>query len=203
MTARRDTRAELLAAATEEFARHGLPGARVQAIVGSARVNERMLYHHFGSKEGLYRAVLEEAWGALRRDWYPMLEDAAEMPPREGMRHALAGFFDVMWRRRALRGLLLHEAWQGFTYRVPAGPEALPPGLRELYRRGQRAGVFHRDKSFELFYCTVVGALAAAPILAGRFTGVLPALAEQTATEPIRDQMVALLMDGVCRSAHG
>jgi AcrR family transcriptional regulator len=54
------TRHRLLDAAFEEFVMHGLAGARVAAIVKRARVNPRMLYHYFGSKEGLFEALLAE-----------------------------------------------------------------------------------------------------------------------------------------------
>lgn len=52
------TRAKLLSAATQAFVRLGPAGARVDAIVAAAGVNKRMLYHHFGDKQGLYQAVL-------------------------------------------------------------------------------------------------------------------------------------------------
>mgnify|MGYP000922532668 CR=1 FL=1 len=54
------TRRRILAAALEEFAEKGIDGARVDRIAERARSNKRMLYHHFGSKEGLYRAVLHQ-----------------------------------------------------------------------------------------------------------------------------------------------
>lgn len=59
-------RASILAAATAAFAALGLGGARVDAIAGQAGVNKRMLYHYFGNKDDLYRAVLEEAYAAIR-----------------------------------------------------------------------------------------------------------------------------------------
>lgn len=60
------TRARILAAATAEFAKNGLGGARVDAIAARARSNKRMLYHYFGSKEGLFTAVVEEAYKDIR-----------------------------------------------------------------------------------------------------------------------------------------
>ena len=42
------------------FSSKGLEGARVDEIVKAGAVNVRMLYHYFGSKEGLYAAVLAE-----------------------------------------------------------------------------------------------------------------------------------------------
>ena len=60
------TRAAILAAATQEFTANGLTGARVDAIANRARVNKRMIYHYFGDKEGLYLAVLEATYAAIR-----------------------------------------------------------------------------------------------------------------------------------------
>ncbi len=50
----------ILAAALAEFSAKGIAGARVDRIAEAARTNKRMLYHYFGSKEGLYRAVLHQ-----------------------------------------------------------------------------------------------------------------------------------------------
>jgi AcrR family transcriptional regulator len=54
------TRRRILAAALAEFAEKGIDGARVDRIAERAQSNKRLLYHHFGSKEGLYRAVLQQ-----------------------------------------------------------------------------------------------------------------------------------------------
>jgi AcrR family transcriptional regulator len=57
------TRRAILAAALREFARVGPAGARVDRIAAEAGVNKRMLYHYFGNKAGLYRALLAEHEG--------------------------------------------------------------------------------------------------------------------------------------------
>jgi AcrR family transcriptional regulator len=61
------TRQAILAAAREEFAQHGLSGARVDAIAARTNTVKRMIYYYFGSKEGLYLAVLEDAYADIRR----------------------------------------------------------------------------------------------------------------------------------------
>ncbi|HWA36496.1 MAG TPA: helix-turn-helix domain-containing protein, partial [Burkholderiales bacterium] len=48
------TRRRILDAATVEFARFGLGGARVDRIAERARANKRMRYYYFGSKEDLF-----------------------------------------------------------------------------------------------------------------------------------------------------
>ena len=60
------TASRILNAATREFAHHGYQGARTERIVAKARCNMRMLYHYYGSKEGLYLAVLESIYGNIR-----------------------------------------------------------------------------------------------------------------------------------------
>ncbi|MBL4918550.1 TetR/AcrR family transcriptional regulator [Szabonella alba] len=60
------TRARILLAAKREFAKNGLGGARVDLIAEKARANKRMIYHYFGSKEGLFQTVLENAYIDIR-----------------------------------------------------------------------------------------------------------------------------------------
>jgi AcrR family transcriptional regulator len=64
MTSRREenaeaTRVALLAAARRVFAASGFSGADVGAIAAEARVTTGAIYHHFGSKKGLFQAVAE------------------------------------------------------------------------------------------------------------------------------------------------
>jgi TetR/AcrR family transcriptional regulator len=59
------TREKILASARKEFSEKGLNGARVDRIAGASGVNKAMIYYHFGSKEALYRAVLDELLGQL------------------------------------------------------------------------------------------------------------------------------------------
>ena len=52
------TRRRLLDAAAAEFAELGIAGARVDRIAAAARTNKAQIYHYFGSKDGLFEAVL-------------------------------------------------------------------------------------------------------------------------------------------------
>lgn len=54
------TRESILRAATKVFARDGYAGGRVDEISKAAKSYDRMIYYYFGSKQGLYVAVLEE-----------------------------------------------------------------------------------------------------------------------------------------------
>jgi TetR/AcrR family transcriptional regulator len=86
------TRARILAAATTEFAAHGFSGARVERIVEGARCNMRMIYHHFGSKEALYIAVLEAVYEDLRTQERDLHLDAQD--PKAAMERLILFTFD-------------------------------------------------------------------------------------------------------------
>ena len=72
------TRGRILSAALKEFAANGFTGARVDAIAERAAINKRMLYHYFGNKEHLFRAVLRLKM-SQRQAWAETLSgEAAE-----------------------------------------------------------------------------------------------------------------------------
>jgi AcrR family transcriptional regulator len=86
------TREDILDVATEEFSEFGLSGARVDSIAEKTRTSKRMIYYYYGSKEGLYLAVLERAYRKIRS-----LESdlqLAELPPEEALRQLIGTTFD-------------------------------------------------------------------------------------------------------------
>jgi AcrR family transcriptional regulator len=77
------TKARILDAAKKEFAKNGLGGARVDVIAEKARANKRMIYHYFGSKEGLFQTVLENAYVHIRTAEQKLNLD--HLAPREAL----------------------------------------------------------------------------------------------------------------------
>lgn len=139
------TRARILAAATQEFARHGLAGARGDRIARAARTSERMVYYYFGSKEGLFRAVLEAAYLSLQQAERSLELD--HLPPEQ----ALDAFCRFVWRyyleHPEFIGLVNTENLYRAEHlqRSPHLAELVSPVvelLRALLARGVRAGVF-------------------------------------------------------------
>lgn len=62
-----DPKRALLAAATKLFAQRGYSGVSVRDIALAAKVNHGLVHRHFGSKEGLLRAVMQDQADALAR----------------------------------------------------------------------------------------------------------------------------------------
>jgi TetR/AcrR family transcriptional regulator len=192
-----DSRAALLQAAAEEFALSGLKGTRIREIVQRSGVNERMIYHHFGSKEGLFKAVVEHEFGGMGRDWRAALAQVRGLAPYEGMRLAFSTLFDLVHNRPLIVALALQEGIGGYSAREPLTTDALPAELRELHERGVETGVFRRDVDFDVLYATVLAAVMVTPNMAGRF----PSLLAERGMDGLREQLLALVMDGLTGGA--
>jgi TetR/AcrR family transcriptional regulator len=76
------SRAAILKAALAEFAQQGLAGARMDAIASAAEVNKALLYYYFGSKDGLYTAVLDDFFQRLRERIHRALDTSAPLGER-------------------------------------------------------------------------------------------------------------------------
>jgi TetR/AcrR family transcriptional regulator len=89
-----ESRAAILDAAAQEFAEHGIDGARTDAIAREARVNKALLYYYFNDKETLYGAVLDVAFSGLKEKAFRALDSAA--PPREKILNYVGAYFDFI-----------------------------------------------------------------------------------------------------------
>lgn len=86
------TKENILKIATEEFVAAGFSGARVDEIAERTKTSKRMIYYYFGSKEGLYLAVLEQAYTKIRTLESEL--DLEKMPPIQAMAQLIASTFD-------------------------------------------------------------------------------------------------------------
>ncbi len=139
------TRADIIEVATREFADKGLAGARIDLIAEAMRTSKRMIYYYFGNKEGLYLAVLENAYSRMRGIEAELhLED---LPPEDALRKLVGHTVDYQLAHPEFIRLVMNENMHRGEYlqqskviqklNVPA-----IQGLRQVLERGQRAGVF-------------------------------------------------------------
>jgi AcrR family transcriptional regulator len=142
------SKADILAVATEEFALNGLSGARVDAIADRTRTSKRMIYYYFGSKEGLYRAVLEKAYGDIRALDSEQKSDSAT--PEESIRRIIDVTFDYDETHPNFISLVTVEnIHRGRNIdQLPSIKErnaAVIRTLADLLERGAKAGKFRAD----------------------------------------------------------
>ena len=138
-------RRDIVAVARAEFAEKGLSGARVDEIAAKTSNSKRMIYYYFGDKEGLYRAVLEEAYARIRAFERSLELDALD--PREAMARLTAFTFDYHADNPDFVRLVMIENIHHGRH-LAASPKIGSLNLSaiamigEIYRRGLADGVF-------------------------------------------------------------
>lgn len=141
------TRRNIVEVATREFAQKGYGSARVDAIASRTRTSKRMIYYYFGSKEGLYLAVLEEAYGAIRRTEATLDLDA--LAPEEALRTLVSSTFDYYQKHPEFVRLVMNENIMDGVHMARSNAigklnVTVIDATRRIVARGQKAGVFRR-----------------------------------------------------------
>ncbi len=139
------TMAEILEVATHEFADKGLAGARIDAIAAATRTSKRMIYYYFGSKDGLYLAVLEEAYRRMRSIEADLHLD--DLAPVAALRRLVEFTYDHHQGNEDFIRLVMNENMHRAQYlRESRGIRALNvkaiDSIRGLYERGVAQGDF-------------------------------------------------------------
>ncbi len=152
------TRGEILDAARVEFVEKGLDGARVDGIAARAAINKRLIYHYFGNKEGLYTAVLEEAYRQIREGERAL--DLENQTPEQAMRRLVRFTFEHFRDNPWFISLLNTENLQRARYlrALPVIRELHSPlvgEIRSILEKGAAAGSFRDDVDPVDLYITI------------------------------------------------
>jgi AcrR family transcriptional regulator len=89
----RATRGQLIEVATGLFADHGYEGTSIEAVLAAAGVSRGALYHHFASKEALFRAVLEAVSDRVTAEVTEAIRDCAD--PVDALRIGAMAWIDL------------------------------------------------------------------------------------------------------------
>ena len=139
------TRDSILRAATKVFAKHGFAGGRIEQISKAAKSYDRMIYYYFGSKEGLFIAVLEEMYRRFNEAEAKLVLDVAR--PVE----ALTAVIRFMW---------------GYYQR---NPEFITLLNTENLHRGKHIAKSLRAREFSSAAVDVLGQVLASGVAQQRF----------------------------------
>ena len=139
------TKANILAVAAQEFGAKGLAGARIDAIAAATHTSKRMIYYYFGSKEGLYLAVLEESYRNVRNIEAQL--HLNDLTPEAALRTLVGFTFDhhlahenyirLVMSENIHRGEYLAQSQRIQDLNIPA-----ISAIQHLYERGVAQGVF-------------------------------------------------------------
>ncbi len=142
------TKANIIEIATHEFSEKGLSGARIDEIAERTRTSKRMIYYYFESKEGLYRAVLEDSYRRIRTIEASL--DLEHKPPLEALGQHVRFTFDYQLANTDFIRLVMvenihhgeHIAQLSKTQQESMGAIQT---LRNIVERGIAAGVMRKD----------------------------------------------------------
>jgi AcrR family transcriptional regulator len=140
-----ETIANIVGVAMREFADKGLAGARVDLIADAMRTSKRMIYYYFGGKEGLYLAVLEEAYRRIRHIEATLTLD--DLPAEQALRKLVEFTVDYQLANPDFIRLVMNENMNRGEYLAQSKTirELNAPAiqtLRAIYERGVGEGVF-------------------------------------------------------------
>ena len=150
----------ILRAATREFARAGLGGARVDRIAERAGANKRMLYYYFGSKEGLFLAVMEASYASIRNAERAL--HLADLAPRRAMRRLVEFTWDYYLKHPEFMTLLnsenLHRARHVKRSKsIVAMHSPFVDMIGGVLKRGMRGGEFRAGVDPVQLYISIAG----------------------------------------------
>jgi TetR/AcrR family transcriptional regulator len=156
------TRAAILGAAEQVFADRGFDATSLGEIAAAAGVSRATPSYFFGSKEGLYVAVLERVFSerqmAARLAFEPLdawVRGESSRSLREVLERAVDGYMEFLQRRPSFVRLLQHEDLAGGAHLAvtPREPNAMRQGFEGLRKVAKRRGLrpFRAEDALLLF----------------------------------------------------
>jgi TetR/AcrR family transcriptional regulator len=128
-----ESRAAILAAAAQEFAEHGIAGARTDTIAQEARVNKALLYYYFKDKETLYGAVLDDAFSGLKKTVFQVLD--SDLPPREKILAYAGAYFDFIASNQLYPRLMQREMMRAREGQSPHIEKVIKNYIQPIFLR--------------------------------------------------------------------
>ncbi len=164
------TKASILEQATLCFAQDGFHGAGLNEICRKARANKRMIYHYFGNKDALYRAVHRKGWERLGT-WFAqeLVRNGAtnaRLPPlsqEELLLEAIRIFHDFISTNQIFVRLLMWDGLEGGRASRSLWKDIRGPIYRQietLVQEGQRSGVLASDLQPSHLIISFMGAVS-------------------------------------------
>lgn len=153
-------RRRIVEAATQEFARHGYGGARIERIAAAAGANKRMLYYHVGNKEQLYLTVLEAAYTQIRAAERQL--ELEMLTPAQGIARLIEFTWAYFLQHPEFMALLNEENLHAARHLRKSGEvqtmhSPFVQMIAEILRRGAADGTFRAGVDPVQLYISIAG----------------------------------------------
>jgi AcrR family transcriptional regulator len=142
------TRQNIIEIASEEFARNGLAGARIDEIAARTRASKRMIYYYFTDKEGLYLSCLEQAYQTVRQGEGAL--DIEHLPPLEALKKLVEFTFNHHQQHESFIRMVMienihHGQYLDRSKTIRQLNVTAIDRIKKLYARGVKEGLFRRN----------------------------------------------------------
>jgi TetR/AcrR family transcriptional regulator len=155
-----DKKDHILDVAEKVFSEHGFDGASTRMISGEANVNMAMLNYYFGSKEGLFIAVVERKITSFQ-DILQSLGNSTDISPWDKIERYIEIYGDKVVNNNCFQKLLYREL--GINRRTALSDKLrsiLMVNVGELTKildEGVRLGQFNADIDVAMVLATLYG----------------------------------------------
>ncbi len=150
-----DTRERILEAAFEEFAERGFEGASTRAVATKAGVQHPLVTYHFGSKEGLWKAVVTTASFNFSEYFREQIGDADAADPVLRLRRIQEEFIRFAVANPHFHWLMSHEGnreSERLTWLVEERVRSYFDQVATLIRAAQARGCYVEGDPYHLQY---------------------------------------------------
>lgn len=149
------TRENILTAALDVFSQRGFSAARLEDIAQAAEVTRGAIYHHFASKEDLYKALVTERSAGINQLAAEIISQ--EGTPIEILRRLLISLFEYGEENEEYRALLelainkveLSKGLESIWEDTLKGRRQLAAVFQETLSQGIQAGEIRSDLPVE------------------------------------------------------
>lgn len=154
------SRQQILEAARQAFAEHGLGGTRLDDVAQRAGVDKRLIYYYFQNKDNLFLAALEDVYAGIRQAEEAL--NLTALPPKD----AITLLIDFTWQYylahpefiALINSENLHRAEHlAQSTKIQEMNSPLIATLGEVLARGQREGVFRNGVDPAQLYMSIAG----------------------------------------------
>ncbi len=190
------TRAAILAAAEDLFARKGFAAARLEDVADTVQMTRAALFYYYKDKQALYDAMFEDAFGPLRDEFERII--ASDHSIAERIEMAAGAWVDTLVARPTLARLLMRFVADGPEPHIRgifSDDDQITMRFLALFEEGRSSGDLKPlDDNFFLVASSVIGT-------AVFYVGALATLVPQEArSAPLESEQAEGLRREVLRS---
>lgn len=186
-----EARDRILSAARRSFATVGFEGAATRQIATEAGVAQSLLLYHFGSKDALWRAVMDQLFEGLGERMAAALRQASDGSVRQRLLAVVRGFIALCAEDADIHRIMTIEGRQAserLKWLVDRHLRISYLQACDLIRQGQKAGCVRSGDPTLLYYSFIAiagTAFSLAPeieLVSGDQNAVRPEAIEQLIT---------------------